>query len=62
MTHETDAKDDNATEMGVNCNMLEKEELRRFERTVDENGDAPPFKVNNVPDEHGPDWCPPPAR
>ena len=54
MTHETDAKDENATEMGVNCNMLEKEELTRFERTVDENGDAPPFKVNNVPNEHGP--------
>ncbi len=54
MTHSADAKDENATEMGVNCNMLEKEELRRFERTVDEHGDAPQFKVNNVPDEHGP--------
>lgn len=54
MTHETDAKDENATEMGVNCNMLEKEELRRFERTVDEHGDAPPLKVNNVPDEYEP--------
>ncbi|CAF9940584.1 hypothetical protein IMSHALPRED_002087 [Imshaugia aleurites] len=54
MTHWTDAKDENPTEMGVNCNMLEKEELRRLERTVDENGDAPQFKVNNVPDEHGP--------
>ena len=54
MTHKTDAKDENATEMGVNCNMLEKEELRRFERTVDEHGDAPPFKVNNVPDEYEP--------
>lgn len=54
MTHWADAKDENPTEMGVNCNMLEKEELRRFERTVDEDGDAPQFKVNNVPDEHGP--------
>ena len=52
MTHHTDARDENG-DMAVNCNMLEKEELKRFERTVDENGDAPPFKVNNVPDEHG---------
>ena len=54
MTHWADAKDENPAEMGVNCNMLEKEELRRLERTVDENGDAPQFKVNNAPDEHGP--------
>ena len=37
--------------MAVNCNMLEKEELGRLERTVDEEGDAPPFEVNNVTDE-----------
>ena len=52
MTHWTDAKDENAMEMGVNCNMLEKDELRKLERTVDDNGDAPQFKVNNVPSEH----------
>ena len=38
MTHWADVQDENASEMGVNCNMLEKEELRRFERTVDEHG------------------------
>jgi hypothetical protein len=54
MTHYTDAKDENATEMAVNCNMLEKEELGRLERIVDEDGTAPQFKVNNAPNEHGP--------
>ena len=54
MTHWADAQKENASAMGVNCNMLEKEELRKLERIVDEDGDGPQFPVNNVPDEHGP--------
>ncbi|MCJ1321638.1 hypothetical protein MMC15_006983 [Xylographa vitiligo] len=53
VTHWTDAKDENPPEMGVNCNMLEKEELRRFERTVDEDGTTPQFPVNKARYEHG---------
>ena len=40
VTHWAEA-DENATKMGVNCNMLEKEELRKLGRAVDEDGPHP---------------------